>query len=472
MVFSSSVFLFFFLPVFLLFYHLVTKAYKNLVIVIASILFYAWGAPSFVFFLLLLMCVDFYIVRAQYRSAVVSRKKLLLSLSIVLNLGSLAYFKYANFFVENLNTFTESVFHSHIPWLNVALPIGISFYTFHALSYSIDVYRGVHRPMEKISEYVLYILAFPQLIAGPIIRFNTIADQISSRKENVNDKLQGFFRFSIGLAKKMILANSLGIQADAILDLDPHLISTGAAWIGIIAYTFQLYFDFSAYSDMALGLGKIMGFSFPENFNNPYTAQNITDFWRRWHISLSRWMRDYLYIPLGGNRVKVSRMYFNLGVVFLLSGLWHGASWNFLIWGVYHGLFLILDRLFLIKLLEKTPLLIRVSFTFFVVVIGWVFFRIEHLHTALAFLERLFNFQGFAIEHYDHSFWLFLGLAGLFSFITLTSIGRRVEAWIYETFTFQDPGFILRALLGFILFAFSASFVASSGFNPFIYFRF
>ena len=242
MVFSSSIFLYAFLPFFLLAYHLVSRPYKNLVIVLGSILFYAWGAPSFVFFLLSLMVVDFYIVKALHQSNTEHRKKGFLVLSVVLNLSALAYFKYSNFFVANLNTFTQSFFHSNIPWVEVALPIGISFYTFHALSYSIDVYRGIHRPMEKLSEYILYILAFPQLIAGPIVRFNTIADQITNRTETLDDKLFGFFRFCIGLAKKMLIANSLGIQADAIMNLDPNSLSTTAAWVGVLAYTFQLYF--------------------------------------------------------------------------------------------------------------------------------------------------------------------------------------------------------------------------------------
>lgn len=473
MVFSSSIFLFLFLPVFLLVYHLVTSAYKNLVIVLASLVFYAWGAPLFVFFLLALMSVDFYVVRSQYLCTTPRRKKILLGVSVALNLGALAYFKYANFFVENLNGVTESVFHHRIPWIDVALPIGISFYTFHALSYSIDVYRGVHRPMEKLSEYILYILAFPQLIAGPIIRFNTMADQITSRKETSDDKLFGFFRFSIGLAKKMLVANSLGLQADLILNSNPASLSTTAAWVGIVAYTFQLYFDFSAYTDMALGLGKIIGFSFPENFNSPYTAQNITDFWRRWHISLSRWMRDYLYIPLGGNRVKTkSRAYLNLWIVFLLSGLWHGASWNFLIWGAYHGLFLILDKLFLIQLLDKFPTFVRVAFTFFVVMIGWVFFRIEKFDEALRYLCRLFDLSRITVEYYNTSFYFFLFIAASFSFITLSKVGKALEIWTYEITSYNDKAFVLRCVLAFLLFVFSASFVASSGFNPFIYFRF
>ena len=473
MVFSSSIFLYAFLPFFLLAYHLVSRSYKNLVIVLGSILFYAWGAPSFVFFLLSLMVVDFYIVKALHQSSTAHRKKGFLVLSVGLNLSALAYFKYSNFFVENLNTFTQSFFHSSIPWVEVALPIGISFYTFHALSYSIDVYRGVHRPMEKLSEYILYILAFPQLIAGPIVRFNTIADQITNRTETLDDKLFGVFRFCIGLAKKMLIANSLGIQADAIMNLDPNSLSTTAAWVGILAYTFQLYFDFSAYSDMALGLGKMMGFSFPENFNNPYVAQNITEFWRRWHISLSNWMRDYLYIPLGGNRVKTkTRAYLNLSIVFLLSGLWHGASWSFLFWGAYHGMFLILDKLFLIKLLQKLPVFFRVAFSFFVVVIGWVFFRIENITVAFEYLGVLFNPHGFVAQYYDNSFLFFLMIAIVISFSTLLPIGKRIEKWIYEVQVFNNSAFVLRFVIGVCLFLISSFFVTASDFNPFIYFRF
>ena len=419
------------------------------------------------------MVVDFYIVKALHQSSTAHRKKRFLVLSVGLNLSALAYFKYSNFFVENLNTFTQSFFHSTIPWAEVALPIGISFYTFHALSYSIDVYRGVHSPMKKLSEYILYILAFPQLIAGPIVRFNTIADQITNRTETLDDKLFGVFRFCIGLAKKMLIANSLGIQADAIMNLDPNSLSTTAAWVGILAYTFQLYFDFSAYSDMALGLGKIMGFSFPENFNNPYVAQNITEFWRRWHISLSKWMRDYLYIPLGGNRVKTkTRAYLNLWIVFLLSGLWHGASWSFLFWGAYHGMFLILDKLFLIKLLQKLPVLFRVAFSFFVVVIGWVFFRIENITTAFEYLGVLFNPTNFVAKYYDNSFLFFLMIAIVISFSTLLPIGKRIEKWIYEVQVFNNSAFVLRFAIGVCLFLISSFFVTASDFNPFIYFRF
>jgi alginate O-acetyltransferase complex protein AlgI len=257
------------------------------------------------------------------------------------------------------------------------------------------------------------------------------------------------------------------------MNLSPDSLSTTSAWVGIIAYTFQLYFDFSAYSDMALGLGKIMGFTFPENFNSPYIAQNITEFWRRWHISLSSWMRDYLYIPLGGNRVKTkSRAYLNLWIVFLLSGLWHGASWSFLIWGAYHGFFLILDKLFLINVLNKVPVLFRVAFTFLVVVIGWVFFRIENISNAFEYLGVMFVPNELATPLYKLSFEFFLVLATIVSFCTLLPVGKKVEQWIYETQVFTEKSFIVRFTIGVVLFILSSVFVAASDFNPFIYFRF
>ncbi|MEM9022100.1 MAG: MBOAT family protein, partial [Bacteroidota bacterium] len=395
MVFSSTVFLLYFLPAFLLLYHLVGRKLKNTVILLASLWFYSWGEPWFVFIVLGSTVVDFYLVRSLHQASAPGRRKGLLALSIGLNVGLLLYFKYANFLVENANAVLTAVGITEVSWTRIALPIGISFYTFQTLTYSIDIYRGQAQPLKRVDDYLLYILSFPQMIAGPIVRFNTVAAQIMQRTETLDDKLQGFFRFCIGLGKKVLIANVMGEQADAILDGDLATVSTATAWIGILAYTFQIYFDFSGYSDMAIGLGRIMGFRFPENFNHPYISQSITEFWRRWHITLGAWMRDYLYIPLGGSRVSSpSRLYFNLWFVFLVSGLWHGASWNFVLWGAYHGLFLILDRLFLMKLYARIGRLPSVAITFFLVVIGWVFFRLEDLDQALAFIGVLFG-QGF-----------------------------------------------------------------------------
>ncbi|MFC2121926.1 MBOAT family O-acyltransferase, partial [Bacteroidota bacterium] len=379
MVFSSSVFLLYFLPLFLLVYYLVNKKLKNYVILAASIVFYSWGAPKFVFVIIASTLLDFNIVKWLHHSKEKRKRQLFLFLSIFMNVGLLMFFKYSNFFIENVNSFLELLGFQNVKWTNVALPIGISFYTFQTLTYSIDVYRKAHTPLNKITDYLLYIMSFPQMIAGPIVRFNTIADQITSRTETIDKKLIGFYRFTIGLAKKVLIANVMGEQTDIIMNGNIAGLDAGAAWLGLFAYTFQIYFDFSGYSDMAIGLGKMMGFSFPENFNSPYTSTSISEFWRRWHMTLGGFMRDYLYIPLGGSKVSTkSRLFFNLWIVFLLSGLWHGASWNFIVWGAYHGLFLILDRIFLIKFLNKIGRIPGTLITFFVVIMGWVVFRLEN----------------------------------------------------------------------------------------------
>jgi alginate O-acetyltransferase complex protein AlgI len=365
MVFSSIIFLILFLPAFILVYQFVGKKYKNRFILFASILFYSWGAPKFVFALLLVTTVDFYFVKSLAASENPKKRKLFLAASLIMNLGLLAYFKYANFFIDNVNAVFCAFGMEEINWVKIILPIGISFYTFETITYVVDVYRKVHAPLKHFWDYQLYIILFPKLIAGPIVRFHSIADQISERNETVDDKLQGFIRFCIGLGKKILIANVLGAQADLIMDQQPEQLSTIMSWIGIIAYTFQIYFDFSGYSDMALGLGRMMGFNFPENFNNPYNSRSITEFWRRWHISLGQWMKNYLYIPLGGNQVKSKfRLFFNLWIVFLISGLWHGASWSFVLWGAFHGFFLIMDRIFLQNFLDKVGKIPSVLFTF------------------------------------------------------------------------------------------------------------
>jgi alginate O-acetyltransferase complex protein AlgI len=342
MVFSSIVFLYYFLPLFLIVYYAVGRNYKNAVILCGSIFFYAWGAPKFIFVILGTTVIDFYVVRLMDAAKQKRSKKLLLATSLCINLGMLFYFKYSNFFVENLNTILHSAGIQTLSWTKLVLPIGISFYTFETLTYVVDVYRGVHKPLKNFWDYQLYIILFPKLIAGPIIRFHEFADQVYDHAdhETIDNKLRGFYRFLIGLGKKVLIANAVGLAANKIFALPAEQLGTMQAWFGALAYTFQIYFDFSGYSDMAIGLGLMMGFRFPENFNNPYTALSITDFWRRWHITLGAWMREYLYIPLGGNRVKSKgRLYLNLWLVFLASGLWHGAAWGFIIWGAYHGLF-------------------------------------------------------------------------------------------------------------------------------------
>ena len=317
MVFSSTLFLFYFLPLFLLVYHVVPKYLKNWVIFFFSILFYTWGAPVFVFILLGTSLLDFLMVRTIHRSQEARKRKILLIISLTINLGLLAYFKYSNFFIENANTLLESFGLKEVSWTKVIMPIGISFFTFESITYTVDVYRRKHAPLSNMKDYLLYLLAFPKLIAGPIVRFQEIADEVIERKENIDEKLIGFYRFSIGLAKKVLVANVMAEQAEVVFNSDFHQLSAYTAWVGILAYTMQIYFDFSGYSDMAIGLGKIMGFHFPENFNSPYSSRSITEFWRRWHMTLGNFMRDYLYIPLGGNKKGTIGTYVAIIVIFI-----------------------------------------------------------------------------------------------------------------------------------------------------------
>lgn len=446
---------------------------RNYFITLASIAFYVWGAPKYFSILAFSILFDFFIAKqiAKYEG---QKRKWLLAFSVCVNVGLLLYFKYANFFIENVSATLVSAGFEEIKWVAVALPIGISFFTFHELSYVIDVYRGVKKPMKNIADYALYILLFPQLIAGPIVRFNEISDQIIDRKANetLDNRLQGLFRFIIGLAKKVLIANNMAVVADQLFNAGAANLSTEQAWIGALAYTFQIYFDFSGYSDMAIGMARMMGFKFPENFNNPYIAQSITDFWRRWHMTLSRWMRDYLYIPLGGNKVPTWRMYFNLWVVFIISGFWHGAEWNFLIWGCYHGLFLVLDKLFLTKLTSHIGKLPRIALTFFLVVIGWVFFRADNLAAATDYLQVMFGSGNVGIDFvYDTKFVYLLITAAFFSFYGGI---KPIENWQINYLEKPKEGWRLVgvAFVMAVLFLASSGELAATGFNPFIYFRF
>lgn len=473
MVFSSIFFLLFFLPIFLGTYYLVDKKYKNPVILLFSIFFYSWGAPKFVFILLISTYLDFYLVKWMHNHSNLLVKKWLLATSVLLNVGLLAYFKYANFFVENISILLVNMGFESILWVKVVLPIGISFYTFQTLTYSIDIYRNVHKPLDKVSEYILYIIMFPQLIAGPIVRYNQIAGQIRNRQESMEDRLVGFYRFCIGLGKKVLIANELGRYADANMMLDYSVMSSTNAWIGIIAYTFQIYFDFSGYSDMAIGIGRMIGFKFPENFDNPYCSKSITEFWRRWHITLGAWMKNYLYIPLGGSRVNSKyKLYFNLWLVFLISGLWHGASWNFIVWGAFHGLFLVLERLLLNKLFSKIPAFLSYIYTFFITVMGWVVFRIENINNVFLFYKKLFSFDFDTIRLYDmYDYFIALFFAVVFSFFILLPYGKKIQNSIFFA-NYSNKKLIIMFFVSIFIFVLSVAGITSSSFNPFIYFRF
>lgn len=472
MVFSSAIFVFYFLPLFFLLYYSVPVRFKNVVILTGSILFYAWGAPRFIFVILGTTAADFFLVKWMDHMHSRWKRTALLVLSLSLNLGLLIYFKYSNFFVENINRGLTALGLGQISWLKLVLPIGISFYTFESVTYVVDVYRRVHKPLKHFWDYQLYIIFFPKLIAGPIVRYHDIADQIYDRsaRSSMDHRLRGLYRFFIGLGKKVLIANVAGTCADTIFGMPVQELGTANAWLGALAYTFQIYFDFSGYSDMAIGLALMMGFKLPENFNNPYTAVSVTDFWRRWHITLGAWMRNYLYIPLGGNRVSSKwRLYFNLWIVFLASGLWHGAAWGFIIWGAYHGFFLVIERMFLSAWLKRLGRF-AVVYCFIVVLTGWVFFRLEHWQPSIAYLKRMFIYHHGPMS-WDSQYITILGVAAFFSFFTLLPGGQSRQVKLFgEAYSLRRH--YAMTLVTIVLFALSMGGLLSGSFNPFIYFRF
>jgi alginate O-acetyltransferase complex protein AlgI len=399
MVFSSFEFLFYFLPAILIAYFLSPRRLRNLALMLASLAFYAIGGGRFILILFASIVIDYaagLVAGSGVRTGNEGRKRIAVTMSVVTNLGLLAYFKYANFFVEQFNGAATALGFGRLAWIGIALPIGISFFTFQSMSYTIDVARERVVPIRNPVDFALYVSLFPQLIAGPIVRFHEIADQIKQRRATVDGFAGGALRFSHGLAKKVLIADSVAPLADAAFGADPTGLSAVAAWVGLLAYTVQIYFDFSGYSDMAIGMGAMFGFTFPENFARPYSALSITDFWRRWHITLSNWLRDYLYIPLGGSRGSAGLTYRNLVIVFLLTGLWHGANWTFVVWGVYHGLILVIERLTGTRAVDEAVgrQWLRRVITFALVILGWVFFRSPTVAHALDYVGALFRTTG------------------------------------------------------------------------------
>lgn len=471
MVFSSNFFLIYFLPIFLLLYFLVGKRFRNLVLLFASLFFFSWGAPRFVFLLLGTTAIDFYLIRWMSRQENQQQKKRILIASLVLNLGLLAVFKYANFFVENINSLLGSMGADSLSWTAIVVPIGISFFVFESITYAVDVYRGNQEPLKRFFDYLLYIVLFPKLIVGPIIPYRTIAHQIRNRESTVDDRLNGFYRFCIGMCKKVLIADQIGSYTYGIFQSDFSMLDSYTAWVGLLAFAFQLYFDFSGYSDMAIGLARILGFTIPENFNKPFISASVTEFWTRWHMSLGNWMKEYLYIPLGGNRVSKGRLYFNLGLVFVLSGLWHGASWNFLIWGIWHGSFMILERLFLLNLYKRIGKIPGILITFSMVVIGCIFFRIHDTEQAFAYLDRLFSNDGIAAEWFDGKFYFFLLLAAVLSFIGLADIKRMLENLVFADRK-TNIGHVVFTGLSLIVLLLASSYIVAENYHPFIYFQF
>jgi len=485
MVFSSSLFLLYFLPVFLIIYFLMAGKYKNGFLLLVSIFFYAWGAPTFVFFVAGSVVADHFLIRGMIRTKGSSRR-VLFWLSVLLNLGLLMYFKYMNFFVDQFQAMEGWFGLKPGPWTKIMMPVGISFITFQKLACTLDIYKNRFSGFKSFRDYALYIFMFPQILAGPIVRPGQIASQIAGHleKDSIDDKLIGFYRFVIGLAKKVLIADVLGVTVNEIFSLDAEGLSSGMAWIGAIAYTFQIYFDFSGYTDMAIGLARMMGFRLPENFNSPYVSQSITEFWRRWHITLSFWFRDYIFLPLAyaTSRKMPAERYWGLradkviyiiaaSVTFLLCGFWHGAAWTFIAWGLYQGIFLILDRLFLLKYLKKIGKIPSIILNFFVIMVGWIIFRADSLPDAFTYIGKMFAFRSGENEIWlNPKFWTILILAILFSFWG----GRKsIEAWIDRFYDApKNHAILLMSVAALLLFILSEAAITSSGFNPFIYFRF
>ena len=460
MVFSSIPFIFYFLPIFLILYYCVPFCLKNPVLLIFSLIFYAWGEPVYIILMIIETFSDYVSGRLMEHSTGVKRR-LLLIYSIIFDLAILCYFKYADFFIDTVN----NIFHTGFNSPKLALPVGISFFTFQTLGYIIDVYRGKTKAEHSYPDYLTYVSMFPQLIAGPIVRYEDVSERLKSRKITFNDYSNGFMRFLIGLFKKVLIANSIGSLFDAVLQDSTHTIA--AAWLGALAFTLQIYYDFSGYSDMAIGMGQMLGFKFNENFNYPLNAVSVTDFWRRWHISLSGWFRDYVYIPLGGNRVSRLKLIRNIFIVWLLTGLWHGASWNFVIWGLYYCILLLLEKLVYGNALKRCPAIVCHLYSFIIVVVGFVIFAIVDMKALAHYLKSMFGLASNAIIGTDcimyiRDYGIMLIISLILAFPVSDGIKKRC----------RKPLAVMSPVLYTVLFILSVAALVNDSYNPFLYFRF
>lgn len=471
MVFSSILFLFYFLPVVLTIYFIGPKKYKNLILFLSSLFFYSWGEPKYIGIMLFSTVLDYTCgrkIHANKAKENYKKAKVWLLVSIVVNISLLGFFKYSDFIISNLN----SLLNLNIPLLNLILPIGISFYTFQTMSYTIDLYRGETKVQENIISFGTYVTLFPQLIAGPIVRYKTVAYEIDKRVETYDLFAEGVKRFTVGLGKKVLLANSIGLVWNNISGGQMYTMSVFTAWLGIIAFGFQIYFDFSGYSDMAIGLGKMFGFNFLENFNYPYMSKSITEFWRRWHISLGTWFREYVYIPLGGNRKGLSIQIRNILIVWMLTGIWHGASWNFLAWGLYFGVILIVEKLFLLEILKKLPKVLSHFYALFLVLISWVIFAFDSFSQGFEFLKIMFGQSSYSL--YDTDF-LYLLSTNMPLIIILgfasTNLPNRLWKVLSNKASMLFSYFLESAYLLFLIIV-SIAYLVDQSYNPFLYFRF
>lgn len=468
MVFSSMIFLCVFLPVVLIVYYVLPKQLRNLWLLLASLFFYAWGEPRYILIMLFSTVFDYCNGRAISYATKKGKHdtwgRAVLALSVTGNLAILCFFKYTDFVLENINRLAGTQFGL----LQLALPIGISFYTFQTMSYTIDVYRGKTPAQQNMISFGMYVCLFPQLIAGPIVRYKDVQKEVDTRTTTISGVASGVQRFLIGLAKKVLLANQIGALWDYLKGLGSMDMSMALAWLGALAFTFQIYFDFSGYSDMAIGLGEMFGFHFPENFDHPYESKSITEFWRRWHMTLGTWFREYLYIPLGGNRNGVARQIFNLLVVWFLTGLWHGAGWNFILWGLYYFVLLVLEKFVLRGVLERLPGIVQHLYTMFFVIIGWVIFAFDDMGQLESFLKALFGIgvpagNGLALYEWDIRA-PFLAVLLIASTTFPTRIAKQL--------TREERRSPLLMVYTGALLVLSLAFLVSGSYNPFLYFRF
>jgi alginate O-acetyltransferase complex protein AlgI len=480
MLFSSLVFIYIFLPLALFFYYIVPKTFKNSFLLLASLFFFAWGGVSYSFLLLFSILLNYVFGLLIDRK---DNRKLWLAFGISINLLLLIVFKYANFILENFNSLLTWFSIPLIKNPSILLPIGISFYTFQAISYLVDVYHKTCESQKNIINLGLFISLFPQLIAGPIVRYHDIKEQIQFRLHSLEKFKSGIMRFVLGFAKKVLIANSMAYVADEVFSLQADTLSPLTAWIGILAYTMQIYYDFSGYSDMAIGLGRMFGFEILENFNFPYISKSIKEFWRRWHISLSNWFRDYLYIPLGGNRINNGRTIINLFIVFFITGFWHGASWSFLIWGLLHGFFLVMERSRFGNILNKLPFPFQYAYTLFIVIMAWVLFRADNLLYAMDYYKALFGFGESVSDPFllhriitRETAFIFiiavLGASGFFQSVSNFLESKLASKQIEKSAAIYLVKGILSAITIAIVLLYGTGNLVLEAYNPFIYFRF
>lgn len=467
MVFSSLTFLYFFLPIVMILYFVVPKKFRNAIILISGLFFYAWGEPVYVFIMIISTVIDYTAGRLiHYFDNDNKKRTVFLLVSVIMNLGLLAVFKYSSFIITTVN----GIFGCDIPDPKLPLPIGISFYTFQSMSYTIDMYMRNIKVQKNIISFTSYVSLFPQIVAGPIVRYEDVAKEIDSRTVSVSKVSSGIGIFLKGLAKKVLLANNIGLVWTGIKAMDYGEISVVTAWLGILAFTFQIYFDFSGYSDMAVGLGKMLGFNFPQNFNHPYISKSISEFWRRWHMTLGSWFRSYVYIPLGGNRNGTVKTIRNLLIVWALTGLWHGASWNFILWGLYFGILIIIERLGWGKILEKLPPAISTLYTFLLVVFGWVLFDVNTLPQAFAYFKAMFGGAGVFADSTARytlisNFTVFA--VCIFASTDLYSkISEKLKSNKTKLAEYIAPALQIAMLL------MCTAYLVDATYNPFLYFRF